>query len=202
MADVTAIILAAGLSRRMGVRNKLLLPVGGVPMIRHMVNVYRVATCGRVVVVTGHHAEKIADAIAGSGAKAVFNADFEQGQSTSVACGFRAAVEADSVLIGLGDQPLLTPGDIQSLLAAHLAADSTRISIPAVDHRRGNPILVPATLRARLLADPRSPGCKKFTRTHPEYVQFHPLASPGFFADVDTPEAYAALKADMLEDIT
>ncbi|CUJ98380.1 Bifunctional protein GlmU [Ruegeria denitrificans] len=202
MAEVTAIILAAGLSRRMGARNKLLLPVAGVPMIRHMVNVYRTATCGHVFVVTGHQAGQIGNALSGSGAETVFNANFGQGQPTSVACGLQAAGEATTVLIGLGDQPLLTAGDIRSLLAAHAAADSARISIPAVDQRRGNPIVVPAALRARLLADPRSPGCKEFTRTHPEHVQFHPMASPGFYTDVDTPGAYTALRADMLEDIT
>lgn len=202
MGDVIAIILAAGLSRRMGARNKLLLPIGEAPMIRHMVNVYRAATGGRVVVVTGHQADKIDNALSGSGAETVFNADFRQGQPTSVACGLHAAGDADTVLIGLGDQPLLTVGDIQSLLAAHEAADSARISIPAADQQRGNPIVVPASLHARLLADPRSPGCKKFTRTHPEHVQFHQLASPGFYMDVDTPEAYDALTEDTLEEIT
>lgn len=171
-------------------------------MIRHMFNVYRAATGGRVVVVTGHQADKIDSALSGSGAETLFNADFARGQPTSVACGLQAAGNADTVLIGLGDQPLLTVGDIQSLLAAHAAADRSCISIPAVDQQRGNPIVVPANLRTRLLSDPRSMGCRKFTRTHPEHVQFHQLASLGFYMDVDTPEAYAALKAGKQEDIT
>ena len=200
MRDVTAIILAAGLSRRMGARNKLLLPVCDVPMIRHMVGVYRAATSGRVVVVKGYQAEEIENALEGSGAETRFNADFEQGQPTSVACGLRAANGSEDILIGLGDQPQLTADDIRSLLAAHAAADGSRISIPAVDQQRGNPILVPANLRARLLADPRSPGCKKFTRSHPEHVQFHQLASAGFYMDVDTPEAYTAFAAGTLEE--
>lgn len=202
MGDVVGLILAAGLSRRMGERNKLLLPIGGVPMIRHMFNIYRAAMGGRVVVVTGHQADKIDSALSGTGAETVLNANFEQGRPTSVVCGLHAAGDAETVLIGLGDQPLLKVDDIQSLLAAHEAADRSRISVPAVDQQRGNPIVVPANLRARLLADPRSPGCKKFTRTHPEHVQFHELASPGFYMDVDTPEAYAALTEDTLEDIT
>ena len=50
MRDVTAIILDGGLSQRMGARNKLLLPVNGVPMVRHMVQNYAaVATCVIVV---------------------------------------------------------------------------------------------------------------------------------------------------------
>ena len=200
MPEVTAIILAAGLSRRMGERNKLLLPIGDVPMIRHVVDVYSGATDGRVLVVTGHQASEVEAALAGSNARTVFNANYAQGQPTSVACGLRAATEGDTLLIGLGDQPLLTSDDIKSLLAAHAAADLSRISIPAMEQQRGNPIVVPAKLRARLLADPRSPGCKKFTRSHPEHVQFHALASAGFYADVDTPETYAALKAGRLEE--
>lgn len=85
MSDETAITPAAGLSCRMGARNKLLLPIGGSPMIRHMVNVYRAATGGRVVVATGPQAEKIDSALSGSGAETVFKAVFEQGQPTAVA---------------------------------------------------------------------------------------------------------------------
>ncbi|MBR9650941.1 nucleotidyltransferase family protein [Thalassovita aquimarina] len=202
MPDVTAIILAAGLSRRMGERNKLLLPVSDILMIRHMIDTYSAATAGRVVVVTGHQATEVEAALAGSGVKTVFNANYAQGQRTSVACGLRAAGDADKVLIGLGGQLLLIAHDIRDLLAAYAAADTSRISIPAVDQQRGNPIVVPTNLRARLLADPRSPGCKKFTRAHPEHAQFHALASPGFNTDVDTPEAFAALKAGKLEEIT
>jgi len=196
MGEAAAIILAAGLSRRMGARNKLLLSFGGVPIIRHVVDVYRAAITGQVWVVTGHQADAVEAALAGSGARTVFNADFAQGQPTSVACGLRAAGGAGAVLIGMGDQPLLTSGDIRALLAAHAAADTSRISIPALDQQRGNPILVPENLRSALLADPKSPGCRKFTRAHPEHVQFHALAAPGYYADVDTPEAYAALTAD------
>lgn len=199
MRDVTAIILAAGLSRRMGARNKLLLPVGRVPMIRHMVNLYAASTAGSVLVVTGHDADEVESALAGSYADIVFNADYAQGQPTSVACGLRATHAADTVLIGLGDQPLLTTADITALLAAHVAADTSRISIPSKGEQRGNPIVIPAALRDRLLADPRSPGCKKFTRAHPAHVQFHALSPAGFYTDVDTPEAYQALKAGKLE---
>lgn len=190
MTDVTAIILAAGLSRRMGARNKLLLPVDGVPMIRHMVGIYTEVTQRSVVVVTGHAAQEVSAALKGSSAQIAFNPDYADGQQTSVACGLRAATGGSDVLIGLGDQPRLTPDDLRALLAGHTASDSTRISIPGNAERRGNPIVIPAALRPRLLADPKSPGCKTFTRKHSDLVQFHPLQAPGFFADIDTPEDY------------
>ena len=193
MTEVGAIILAAGLSRRMGARNKLLLPVGGVPMIRHMVDVYA-QVADHVLVVTGHEADTIEATLEGSGAAIVFNPDYAQGQSTSVACGLRTAPLATTLLVGLGDQPYLAPADVQLLIDAHHAGDTRRISIPMCDTQRGNPIAIPATLRAQLLADPKSPGCKSFTRAHPEDVQFHALTAPGFYSDIDTPEAYRELQ--------
>ena len=193
MPECGAIILAAGLSRRMGKDNKLLLPYAGVPMIRHMVGLYARITTTPVHVVTGHQGGEVAEALRGTGARLIYNPDFELGQHTSVACGLRAIGPQDEILIGLGDQPLLQISDLTDLVAAHRAADQRRISIPANGNQRGNPILVPGTLHARLLTDPHAPGCKKFTRQHPEHVQFHTLTAQGFYADVDTPEAYAAL---------
>lgn len=192
MPETVAIILAAGLSRRMGARNKLLLPINGVPMIRHMVETYHAATCQPVCVVTGYEADQIEAALDRAPVALRFNPDFEEGQFTSVAAGLRAAPPCDQVLIGLGDQPMLTPTDITALLAAHDDANPAKISIPGHASQRGNPIVIPQILRPRLLADPHAPGCKKFTRAHPEHVQFHPLQNPGFYADVDTPDAYAA----------
>ncbi|MGA9253553.1 MAG: nucleotidyltransferase family protein [Roseobacter sp.] len=194
MSEVAAILLAAGFSRRMGARNKLLLPVGGVPMIRHMVNVYGAISERPVLVVTGHAAKDIEAALSGSFARTVFNPDYAQGQATSVVCGLREVDPATDVLIGLGDQPLLTVKDLHALLTMHRAADTSRISIPVYQQQRGNPIVVPASLCSHVLADPKSPGCKKFTRTHPEYVQFQTLPSRGFYTDIDTPEAYEALR--------
>ncbi len=202
MGDVTAIILAAGLSRRMGERNKLLLPINGVPMIRHMVELYRAATKDPVLVVTGHEAKAVAACLAGCDVQLIYNPDFADGQQTSVACGLRAAEDAAHILIGLGDQPSLTSDDLLSLLRAHEAADPERISIPKVGEQRGNPIVVPGNLRERVLADPNSPGCRAFTRNHPEHVQFHALSAPGFYADVDTPDGYDAMSSQNLEDAT
>lgn len=192
-SETTAIILAAGLSRRMGSKNKLLLPVNGVPMIRHVVERYCQAVDGDVLVVTGHDAAAVTCALTGTRAKIVLNQHYAQGQFTSVASGLRHAEPAKTLLIGLGDQALIETRDIADLLAAHRAADPSKISIPVWEEARGNPIVVPQSLRARLLDDPDRPGCKKFTRTRPDLVQHLPLAARGFYVDVDTPEAYAAL---------
>lgn len=197
MPETIAILLAAGLSSRMGARNKLLLPVHGRPMIRHMVDTYYGATHHPVCVVTGHAADEIAHALKDAPVTLLFNPNYEQGQPTSVACGLRAAPICDRLLIGLGDQPLLTCADLSLLLDAHDNGDPHKISIPFHSDQRGNPIVVPASLRARLLEDPHSPGCKKFTGAHPEHVQFHRLSQRGFYTDIDTPDAYVSFASEV-----
>jgi len=199
MPETIAILLAAGLSRRMGARNKLLLPVRGRPMIRHMVDTYFAATGHAVCVVTGHAADEIAHALKDAPATVHLNADYAQGQPTSVACGLRCAPICDRLLIGLGDQPLLSSADLSVLLNAHDNGDPNKISIPLHRDQRGNPIVVPASLRSRLLEDPHAPGCKKFTRAHPEHVQFHGLSQHGFYTDIDTPDAYVSFASEAVQ---
>lgn len=191
MADVAAILLAAGLSRRMGAQNKLLLPIDGVPMIRRVAMAYLGAIDTDLTVVTGHEASAVRRALSGLAVSLVHNANFTSGQQSSVATGLHCAPDAHLLLIGLGDQPLLTTQDLQDLIAAHVAGDATKVTIPVHNGARGNPITIPQLLRRRLLENPARPGCLGFTRDHPEHVQAATLPSPGFYTDVDTPDDYA-----------
>ena len=196
MAETAAILLAAGLSRRMGARNKLLLPVDGQPMVRRVAQAYCAVVDAPLTVVTGHEASFVRAALSDLPVTFIHNADYANGQARSVAAGLAAAPDADVLLIGLGDQPQLTATDLRALLKAHRAADPSKITIPMRDGERGNPIVVPRALRPRLTENPERPGCMRFTREHPEHVQAAPVTSPGFFADIDTPEDYAAFSKD------
>lgn len=202
MDSVGAIILAAGLSRRMNDRNKLLLPIGGKPMIRHVVKTYLDAVDGPVCVVTGFEADRIEAALAGLAVRFVHNASYEAGQPFSVRAGLLNAPDAQHYLIGLGDQPQLNAENLRTLIAAHLSSDACKISIPYMGGMRGNPIAVPASLRARLLADKANPGCGKFTRAHPELAQQITVTHPGFFYDIDTPQAFADFETLSIQEGT
>lgn len=191
MPEVDAIILAAGLSRRMGAPNKLLLDWQGLPMIRHVVRTYVAAIGPRVTVVTGFEDDKVAAAVEGLPVQLRHNPDFENGQQSSVACALRMPSTALATFIGLGDQPYLTPEDLRELHRAHAAKDAGRISIPFDGTQRGNPIVIPAALRARLLEDRLRPGCKRFISENPALVQQIQLKASGFYNDIDTPDAYA-----------
>jgi molybdenum cofactor cytidylyltransferase len=194
MGDVAAIILAAGLSRRMGTENKLLLPVDGVPMVQHVVAQYCEALSGPITVVTGHEASLVEAALSGFDVRCVINDDYASGQQSSVAFGLKHCPDADAVLIGLGDQPFLKSQDISDLLAAHSTGDRRKISVPVLGADRGNPIVIPRNIRPQLTANPDRPGCMRFTRENPDFVQRLPLKAEGFFRDIDTPAAYADLR--------
>ena len=68
-----------------------------------------------------------------------------------------------------------------------------KITVPKRGINRGNPIVIPHALRPRLTENPERPGCMSLTRDEPDLVQFAPLLADCFYADVDTPEDYAAL---------
>lgn len=186
MAECGAIILAAGLSRRMGVRNKLLIKIDGVPMIRKVVGAAVDVCDGPVTVVTGHQREEIEAALSGLAVVFAHNSAFETGQKSSVVCGLKAAADAEATLMMLGDQPLLRAEHLIWLLSQHRARSLLRITVPTQEGRRGNPLVIPNTLKPLLLANPRSPGCRSFTRDYPEHVQRVETSQPAFFVDIDT----------------
>ena len=193
MNEVSAILLAAGLSRRMGATNKLLMPIAGKPMVRHLAETYLSALQIPLTVVTGYEADKVRAALAGLSVVFAHNASFADGQPGSVATGLKVAPDTGLLLIGLADQPRLTPDDLAHLGRAHRDNDANKITVPMLDGQRGNPIAIPRVLRPRLTENTDRPSCMRFTRDHPELVQFTPLTSEGFYADVDTPDDYAAL---------
>lgn len=203
MTSVTAVVLAAGMSRRMGAANKLLLPVEGEPMIVRTLRAY-LGACDDLLVVTGCDADKISGAIDHLDLRIVHNHDFQNGQATSVAAGLRAVKDADHVLIGLGDQPFLMRQHLDALMQAHLEQRGAKITVPHNGKNRGNPIVIPGTMLPALLQDKQNPGCGKFTRERQDLVNLTNMSEPAFFRDIDTPEEYAAYqsRARTLEDVS
>lgn len=193
MPEVSAILLAAGLSRRMGKRNKLLLPINGEPMVRLVAETYLKAVDGSVTVVTGFDAERVRKAVAGLPLLLADNPAFETGQSSSVVTGLKHAPVADLLLIGLADQPWITPDDLVRLIDTHRRGNPEKATVPMHDGRRGNPVVIPSALRPRMIEMLNRPGCVRFTRDYPEFVQAAELSSRGYYKDIDVPADYEAL---------
>lgn len=189
---VGAIVLAAGRSTRMGA-NKLLADLGGKSVIAHVVDAVASARLPSPVVVVGHMAAEVRSALGDRQTTYVDAVDFADGMSRSLAAGL-AAVPADwrAVLVVLGDMPRVTPATLAALAAV---ATNDVIAVPVCAGQRGNPLLWGRTHLPRLAALDGDVGGKALLAELGGYVVEIAVDDEGVLADVDTPEALAAMRS-------
>lgn len=144
---VAGVVLAAGTSSRYGGANKLVQAVDGEPMVRRAARTLLAAGLDPVVVVLGHEADRVREALSGlddasdAGLDFVHNPDYADGQATSVAAGVAALPGGvDAAVFGLGDMPWVEPASVWRLVAAYRAGVGTALAA-ACDGQRGNPVL-------------------------------------------------------------
>ena len=194
---VSAIVLAAGESRRMGDRNKLLLPLRGTTMIRRVVESVSHNGAGEVVVVLGHQGERIRAALGGLDVVFAENPHYADGMSTSIHAGVgAAALAADAYMICLSDLPLIEPDEYRRLIDAFGEAyreDDRAIVLPVFEGQRGNPVVLSAAYAPAILAHQGVVGCRSIVRDHPDHVTRVEMETDHVLHDVDTPGEYGAL---------
>lgn len=194
---VSAIVLAAGESTRMGAQNKLLLPVQGRLMIARVVESVIAAKIQEVVVVVGHEAAQIEMALSSFSVKMVHNPSYQQGMSTSIHAGVQAAfASADGYMICLSDQPFIEPGEYSLLAEAFRAAyvrDEKAIVVPWHGSRRGNPVVLSSAYKTAIMAHQGLIGCRSIVQDHPDHVTVFEMPTDHILRDIDTPESYRQL---------
>jgi molybdenum cofactor cytidylyltransferase len=189
---IAAVVLAAGRSTRMGTANKLLADIGGQPMVRHVAEAALASRARPIVVVTGHMVEQVTEALQGLDVRPLANPDYATGLASSLKAGIGALpASCAGALILLGDMPRITSGHLDSLMAA-FASDA--IVVPVHAGRQGNPVLWPAKYFPELLGLDGDAGAKRLIATHAASVRDVDLGTDAIFADIDTPEALAALR--------
>lgn len=191
---VAAVVLAAGRSRRMGGRNKLLAPVGGVPMLRLVVQTALTSRADPVIVVTGHDGAAVAAALAELPVRCVHNAAFADGLSRSLAVGLAAVPPgAAGALICLGDMPRVPVGVLDALIGAFEPAAGRAICVPMQGAKRGNPVLWGRRYFPAMQALSGDTGARGLLRAHADQVWPVPVDDDGVLRDVDTPADLAVL---------
>lgn len=189
---IAGVVLAAGLSRRMG-RRKLLLDLGGQPVIRRAVE--GVAGSGvdeLVVVVPPDHAD-IAAALSGIRYRLAVNPAPETGQAGSVVAGIAALGPAvRAALVALGDQPTVPRAVLLGLLSAYRAM-ARAIVAPRYREGRGNPVLFDASVFPELLRLTGDAGARGIIEADPARVALVSFDLP-MPPDIDTPEDYETLR--------
>ncbi len=193
---IYGILLAAGLSSRMG-RAKQLLAWHGRPLVRHAAEVALASRLAGLMVVLGAGAEAAREGLAGLGGpvQTVQNDDYTSGQASSLRCGLAALpATAVAVVVLLADMPLVSHALIDSLIAAYEAAPAALAVVPRYQGRRGNPVLLAAGLFAELQALDGDTGARPVLQRHADKVIWLDLDDPAVVTDIDTPEAYESVK--------
>ena len=184
---IAAIVLAAGRSTRAGEVNKLLALIEGTPMVAHTVARVRQSRADPVILVTGHEAERVREALSESGALFVHNSRYAEGMGTSIAAGIGALPDGvDAALICLGDMPALAAADIDRLIASFEADPGRGIRAPVAGGRRGNPVLFAARFFPELERLGGDTGAKAVIAAHGDEVAEAPMDGAGTLVDLDT----------------
>ena len=191
---IGAIILAAGLSSRMGT-NKLLIAVKGKPMLRHVAEAALASHADQVVVVTGNAGSEVRAALAGLQLQFAHNPDFSKGLSASLKTGINALPEdCDGALVLLGDMPGVDTVLIDRLIAAFDPGEDRAICLPTRDGKRGNPVLWARRFFPEILAIEGDVGARNLIGAYAELVCEIEAANDAPLIDLDTPEALAAFR--------
>lgn len=193
---ISAIILAAGQSRRMG-QPKLLLPWGNVTVLEHIISVFASAGLEDILVITGGAHDQIQEIIlkcrGDYPVRSAFNKEYESGEMLSsiqqglTVLASEKAVQA--VMIGLGDQPQIQEGSVRAVRDAFLEGESLLI-VPSYQMRRGHPWLVARPLWTEILGMSAALTPRDFLNAHARDIHYVDLVSPSILADLDTPEDY------------
>ena len=207
MAKITAVVLAAGLSRRMG-QPKMLLPWTETTVLGQVVSTLceavtdgpsdfeakkRMAKADfEIIVVTGGVKELVEAEVArlvatGLPVRAVFNPQHEAGEMmSSVRAGLAAiSPQTEYALIALGDQPQLSAESARRVVAAG-QQPGARLILPSFEMRRGHPWLVHRDLWAELMVAETG---RTFLRAHESEI-LYVETDDTVLKDLDTPEDY------------
>lgn len=185
---VSCVLLAAGMSLRAGA-NKLLWPWKGSTVVRRAARALLEADIREVVVVTGHEAERVRNALRGLRVKFAHNASFAQGMGGSISEGVRAcAPDADGFWIALGDMPEVGPLDLRDQIVCFERAGPGAIVLPTFEGMDGHPVLFAHDYRRELESLSGDRGARSVINAHVERVVRVP-AGPGCVFDVDTEHA-------------
>ncbi len=191
MKEIPIILLAAGQSSRMGGTDKLMQPVGGVPLLRRVAQ--RAIAVGPVFVALPPMPHPRYTVLNDLDVLPVEIPDAREGINASLK-GAMAAIpaHAKAVMILLSDLPDLTTADLRNVLKSVKTHPANRIWRGATNQGvPGHPVIFDRSLFAELTDLTGDSGAQSVVRRHKDAVHLHRLPSQNALLDLDTPEDWA-----------
>ncbi len=185
---VSAVILAAGLSRRMG-EKKLTLMLDGYPLVEHVMNNLEVSDIDNIVLVYSEHTKEIKQIADRHGIRSILNEDAQLGLSTSVKKGLSEVSGSKGVMFLLGDQPFIETEDINKLIH-HARENKDKIIVPISYEGKGNPIIFPEKYYSEIQTIDGDQGARQVLKKHEDQIVFVEVSKSRIHFDVDTAADY------------
>lgn len=186
---ITAIILAAGESKRMG-EPKMLMPWGKSTVLQTVISTFQASGIKDILVVTGGARQQI-EVLIGKTVQTVFNEDYKNGEMlSSIQLGLSVKMrEASAALICLGDQPQVEERSVRAV-ASRFIETRARLVVPSYRMRRGHPWLAARPLWEEILQMNLQQTPRDFLNRHASEIEYVNVDTPSILSDLDTLEDY------------
>ncbi|MDW3194105.1 MAG: nucleotidyltransferase family protein [Cytophagales bacterium] len=194
MAKVSAIVLAAGLSRRMGMENKMGLMYQGKPIVHHVIDQLTKSTVFETIIVTSEVSQDLFP-----NHDIILNEHYQTGMTSSIQAGVRAAsAHTEGYMICLGDQPLIQTEDYDHIVNAfseNFRDNPSSIIAPTYGGKKGNPVVFPFTFKEVILNHEEPEGCKSIIQSNKQHVHAIEMSTNHVLQDIDTPTDYKQISS-------
>jgi molybdenum cofactor cytidylyltransferase len=187
---ISAILLAAGESKRMG-RPKLLLKWGPYTIIEKSVDTLLASKIDELIVVLGYQAQTILKTLGTRKLKAVTNPHYRMGMSTSIRRGLGlVSPTCEAILVALADQPFIERDLIDHLIDTY-RKNPHGIVLPSYRGERGHPVILNRLrYQGAMESLTGDGGCKPILNRHPADILEVTVESEAVVTDIDSWEEY------------
>jgi xanthine dehydrogenase accessory factor len=187
--SVTAIILGAGESSRMG-RSKLLLPFGDSTVMGTVLSNVLASAVEKVILVLGSNYEAHRQVFKDYPVEIIHNKRYKEGMFSSVRCGLKAVSEAaDAVMVLLGDQPMILAAEIDQLIESYRDSEK-EIVLATHEKKRGHPVLFGRKFIHEISAYPMEASLRDLLQKHPSEILEINIGTDRILRDIDTENDY------------
>jgi len=166
---ISAILLAAGLSKRMGGENKLTKEIEGIPLIKRSVKNIIDSAVDELIIVLGYQKEIIEKLIdKNEKIKFIFNKNFESGMASSIKTGLNHLSEnTKAFFICLGDMPMVNQNTYNKLIECK---NNKEIIVPTYKGQQGNPVLFNKSMKEKIMSITGDVGAKKILELNKDKI--------------------------------
>ena len=196
---ISAILLAAGQSKRMNGENKLTKEIQGAPLIKHSVKSILASSIDELIVVLGHQKETIEKLIdKNKKIKFVYNKNYKNGISSSIQTGLRIiSKKMEAFFICLGDMPDVNQNIYNKMIKTKLNYNKKlkpnfkkEIFIPTYEKKNGNPVLFTKHMKEKIMQISGDDGAKELIEIYKSKALHIPVKNRGITLDFDIQEDF------------